>query len=34
MWRWTVSPQKAPNKPTYIELTYKKGDVVAINGKA
>jgi argininosuccinate synthase len=34
MWRWTVSPEKAPNKPTYIELTYKKGDVVAINGKA
>jgi argininosuccinate synthase len=34
MWRWTVSPEKAPNKPTYIELTYKKGDVVAVNGKA
>jgi argininosuccinate synthase len=33
MWRWTVSPQKAPNKPTYIELTFKKGDVVAMNGK-
>ncbi|MBI5783780.1 MAG: argininosuccinate synthase [Gammaproteobacteria bacterium] len=34
MWRWSVSPEKAPNKPTYIELTYKKGDIVAINGKA
>jgi argininosuccinate synthase len=34
MWRWTVSPEKAPNKPTSIELTYKKGDIVAINGKA
>ena len=34
MWRWTVSPQKAPNKPAYIELTYKKGDIAAINGKA
>lgn len=33
MWRWSVSPEKAPNKPTYIELTYKKGDIVAINGK-
>jgi argininosuccinate synthase len=32
MWRWTVSPEKAPNKPEYLELTYKKGDVVAING--
>src|SRR4030067_1215123 len=34
MWRWTVSPEKAPNKATYIELTYKKGNIVAINGKA
>ena len=34
MWRWSVSPQKAPNKATYIELAYKKGDVVAVNGKA
>jgi argininosuccinate synthase len=34
MWRWTVAPEKAPNKPTYIELTYKKGDIVAIDGKA
>ena len=33
MWRWTVSPEKAPDQPEYIELTYKKGDIVAINGK-
>ena len=33
MWRWSVSPEKAPNKPTYLELTYKKGDIVALNGK-
>lgn len=33
MWRITVSPEKAPNKPEYIELTYAKGDIVAINGK-
>lgn len=32
MWRWSVSPEAAPNKATYIELTYEKGDVVAING--
>ncbi len=32
MWRLTVSPEKAPNKPEVIELTYAKGDVVAING--
>ncbi|MGB0662851.1 MAG: argininosuccinate synthase [Pontibacterium sp.] len=34
MWRWTVSPETAPDKPTYLELTYEKGDIVAINGEA
>jgi len=34
MWRWTVSPEKAPDKPTYIELSYRKGDIVAIDGKS
>jgi argininosuccinate synthase len=33
MWRWTVSPEKAPNKPETIELTFAKGDIVAINSK-
>lgn len=33
MWRWSVSPENAPNEPTYIELTYAKGDIVAINGE-
>jgi len=32
MWRWSVSPENAPDKPTYIELTYEKGDIVAIDG--
>jgi len=32
MWRWSVSPEKAPDVPTYLELTYEKGDVVAIDG--
>jgi len=32
MWRWTVSPEAAPDKPTYIELTFRQGDVVAIDG--
>ena len=31
MWRWSVSPENAPDKATYIELTYEKGDIVAIN---
>lgn len=34
MWRWTVSPENAPNEATYVELTYEKGDIVAIDGKA
>ncbi len=33
MWRWTVSPEAAPDKPTYIELSYSKGDIVAIDGQ-
>ena len=34
MWRWTVSPEAAPDEATYLELTYEKGDIVAINGEA
>src|SRR5574343_1784694 len=33
MWRWTVSPEKAPNKAEYLDLEFAKGDVVAVNGK-
>ena len=33
MWRWSVSPEQAPDKPTYLELTYKQGDIVAVDGK-
>ena len=33
MWRWTVSPENAPDTPTYIELTYTKGDITHIDGK-
>ena len=34
MWRWTVSPQAAPDEPTVIELTYAKGDIIEVDGKA
>lgn len=33
MWRWTVSPEAAPDEAEYIELSYAKGDIVAINGQ-
>ena len=34
MWRWSVSPENAPDKATYIELTYQQGDIVAIDDVA
>ena len=34
MWRWSVSPHAAPDQPAYIELSYKNGDIVAIDGEA
>ncbi|TLM73650.1 argininosuccinate synthase [Microbulbifer harenosus] len=33
MWRWSVSPETAPDKPTYITLQFEKGDPVAIDGE-
>jgi len=33
MWLWSVSPENAPDEPTYIDLEFVKGDVVAINGE-
>ena len=32
MWLWTKSPENAPDEPTYLTLTFKNGDVVAIDG--
>jgi len=34
MWRWSVSPEQAPNEPEYLDIEYKHGDIVALNGKA
>ena len=34
MWLWTVSPENAPDKPAYVEITFEKGDAVAIDGKS
>ena len=34
MWRWSVSPEQAPNEATYLELDYARGDIVAIDGES
>ncbi len=34
MWRWSVSPEMAPDQAQYVELEFVKGDIVAINGDA
>ncbi|HUW51365.1 MAG TPA: argininosuccinate synthase [Sulfuricella sp.] len=33
MWRWTVSPEKAPDHAEYLDIEYANGDPVALNGK-
>jgi argininosuccinate synthase len=33
MWRWTVSPERAPDRPQYLELDYAQGDIVAVDGQ-
>jgi len=33
MWRWSVSPEAAPDSATYVVLSYAKGDIVAIDGE-
>ena len=32
MWRWTVSPEKAPDAAEYLDIEFKSGDIVALNG--
>jgi argininosuccinate synthase len=34
MWLWTVSPEKAPDTPSYVEITFEQGDAVAVDGKS
>ena len=33
MWRWSISPEKAPDKAEYVDIEFSKGDIVALNGK-
>ncbi len=34
MWRWTVSPEAAPDEAEYLDIEFKQGDITALNGKA
>jgi len=34
MWRWTVSPEAAPDAAEYVDLAFEHGDLVSINGTA
>lgn len=33
MWRWTVSPEKAPDAAEYLDIEYLNGDPIALNGQ-
>ncbi len=33
MWRWSVSPEKAPDKAEYVDIEFKQGNIIALNGK-
>jgi argininosuccinate synthase len=34
MWLWTVSPEKAPDAPTYVVIGFERGDAIEVDGKA
>jgi len=34
MWRWSVSPQNAPDEPESLVLRFERGDLCAVNGRA
>ncbi|HIP60023.1 MAG TPA: argininosuccinate synthase [Campylobacterales bacterium] len=33
MWKWSVSPENAPDTAEYIEIGYKSGDPITLNGE-
>ncbi|MCP4040549.1 MAG: argininosuccinate synthase, partial [Gammaproteobacteria bacterium] len=33
MWRWTLPPEQAPDRPRYLELGFVKGDIVSLDGE-
>ena len=32
MWRWSVSPENAPNDAEYLDIEFANGDIIALNG--
>ena len=32
MWRWSVSPENAPDMPEFLDLEFQAGDLIGING--
>ncbi len=34
MWLWSVAPERAPDTPTYVEITFEHGNAVAVDGKS
>ena len=32
MWRWTVSPEAAPDAAEYLDVEFEHGDIIALNG--
>ena len=34
MWRWTRSPEDAPEEPRYLEVGYRRGDIISVDGRA
>jgi len=34
MWRWSVAPEKAPDTPEYLEISFKNGDPAALDGES
>jgi argininosuccinate synthase len=34
MWRWSVSPEAAPDKATYIDIGFEQGNATTLDGKA
>jgi argininosuccinate synthase len=34
MWRWTVSPEAAPDAAEYLDIRFERGDIVSLNNQA